>query len=542
MTDTAVRRVCRWDLADLCLEETSAHDLSLQALEDRLEEGLPDEHSVQYKLPADVLWTHARRAYRPAHSVLGILETMEREDEERSCRIHVYHITADDHASSVLEPPLHSDSGCLLSRFDADLRHGRACACPHPQYAASSSPSVPDAPPSVVEAPEEHIDWIDLFSVTTTAAVATSADDESSILFPTTRSVLHALRSLLGVDHGASPWVTDAPATHSSAASTMVLELQPSQVNERLTRFRVSDACPSWALHAVVPLCRCRMDWAPPGADEVSTSTTTLLIYKRLPPRDCLGRFHPETGEERPVPDCLWQSLVVKATDEATGLETSALQHRLVAPPYLDPRVHYPGLMEGLAAQLSVIRKEATEIAHWTAWPEQQHYQAVGDNGTPWNVFPLCYCFPAHAIENRQWIPTTNTCVPRTVEILRSVLGDTLRTALFSRLEPGAVLEAHSGWSDLANYVVRLHVPLVIPPGNLCGTWVDGCTATHTPDDDAWLCFDDSKIHRAFNYSTEPRIVLILDLERPTNWPRGTATGGHSEELDAFIQQMTAPR
>jgi Aspartyl/Asparaginyl beta-hydroxylase len=52
------------------------------------------------------------------------------------------------------------------------------------------------------------------------------------------------------------------------------------------------------------------------------------------------------------------------------------------------------------------------------------------------------------------------------------------------------------------------------------------------------LCFDDSKIHRAFNYSKSPRIVLILDLVRPSYLPLGTATGGHSDELDNFIAQM----
>jgi aspartyl/asparaginyl beta-hydroxylase (cupin superfamily) len=52
--------------------------------------------------------------------------------------------------------------------------------------------------------------------------------------------------------------------------------------------------------------------------------------------------------------------------------------------------------------------------------------------------------------------------------------------------------------------------------------------------------FDDSKVHRAFNYSKDlSRTVLIIDIARPTNmYPLGTATGGHSNELDAFIEQF----
>ena len=67
----------------------------------------------------------------------------------------------------------------------------------------------------------------------------------------------------------------------------------------------------------------------------------------------------------------------------------------------------------------------------------------------------------------------------------------------------------------------------------LCGTWVDGCVETH--EEGRVICFDDSKVHRAFNYSNEERVVLIIDLARPEGLPLGTATGGHSDELDDFI-------
>lgn len=67
----------------------------------------------------------------------------------------------------------------------------------------------------------------------------------------------------------------------------------------------------------------------------------------------------------------------------------------------------------------------------------------------------------------------------------------------------------------------------------LCGTWVDGCVETH--DEGSIIIFDDSKVHRAFNYSEEERIVLIIDLARPRTLPEGTASGGHTDDLDAFI-------
>jgi aspartyl/asparaginyl beta-hydroxylase (cupin superfamily) len=133
---------------------------------------------------------------------------------------------------------------------------------------------------------------------------------------------------------------------------------------------------------------------------------------------------------------------------------------------------------------------------------------------------------------------------------LLQTLGPILRTALFSRLDAGSRLGAHTGWEDLANHVLRIHIPLIVP-GNtsmandntsqnadnynmgLCGVWVDGCVDTH--EEGRIIVFDDSKVHRAFNYSNGERVVLIIDLARPQGLPIGTATGGHSDELDDFI-------
>lgn len=49
------------------------------------------------------------------------------------------------------------------------------------------------------------------------------------------------------------------------------------------------------------------------------------------------------------------------------------------------------------------------------------------------------------------------------------------------------------------------------------------------------MVFDDSKSHFAFNMTSKPRVVLIVDIKRPENLPLGTATGGHIAELDDLI-------
>jgi aspartyl/asparaginyl beta-hydroxylase (cupin superfamily) len=194
------------------------------------------------------------------------------------------------------------------------------------------------------------------------------------------------------------------------------------------------------------------------------------------------------------------------------------------------------------------LAEEARRIPQWTAWPEKTHYQSEYDESdhidsaypASWTVFPLCHTFPASDVSKRKFIPLTTGFVPKTTELLQS-LGPVLRTALFSRLEPRTTLGAHTGWSDLANHVLRVHIPLSVPADRghdgLCGTWVDGCVETHR--NGRIISFDDSKTHRAFNYSDEDRIVLILDLARPDEgFPMGTSTGGHTDELDKFINQF----
>ena len=526
---------------------------TLLQLEDFLQDGIRHDDPtqpppVEYKLRADVMWTDARRPYRPWETVLGLAEYFPDETQAAwmtsTCRVLTHQIVLDK-----------QEEGNYNNNNNKQL-----CHCPYPQPPWQKQEQQPTLSNGNDDSNlQEHlIDWIDA------SAIDSNHEEDSSLFFlPTPRSVVHFLRSLLGTDQAASPWVAAAAAADNKPHTprTVILAVPPQQAtpDSPLVRLRVSDACPSWVLHAVVPAFQ-----SPPvpntgDSEELSLAgcipnttncMSSLLIYQRLPPRDSLQTLHPLTQQPVPVPDCLWQSYVPKKApdDNDSDDEPPQVVHRLVAPPYLDAQVHYPDVLRILQDNLETIRDEAKHIAHWTAWPEQQHYQAVSDDdddddgggGAPWNVFPLCYCFPASDISQRKWVPLTTAFVPLTTQILQS-LGPVLCTALFSRLDPGARLEAHTGWADLANHVVRLHVPLEIPDGNLCGTWVDGCVMTHTAHG-PWICFDDSKTHRAWNYSAATRTVLILDLARPAAWPMGTATGGHSEELDAFIQQMSTPR
>mmetsp|Transcript_35726 Transcript_35726/g.52393 ORF Transcript_35726/g.52393 Transcript_35726/m.52393 type:complete len:275 (-) Transcript_35726:13-837(-) len=224
-------------------------------------------------------------------------------------------------------------------------------------------------------------------------------------------------------------------------------------------------------------------------------------------------------------------------TTPPTTPPTPKMAFRQVSPPYLNMHTEslYNSILSPLLSpkNLSLLINEALSIPQWAPWPEP-HYNT--DGGSDWTVFPLCHTFPAQHVSNRKWIQSTCAHTPHTAQLLRKHLGNTLRTALFSRLGPRTLLSAHTGWEDLANHVLRVHVPLRVPPGGLCGVWVDGCVEYHRKD--RVVIFDDSKVHRAFNHSEEERIMLIIDLERFDDLPRGTAVGGHTEELDKFIKEL----
>jgi hypothetical protein len=442
----------------------------------------------------------------------------------------------------------------------------------------------------------------------------------------TEAGVVQFLRSILTPSHDASPWETatdgiEEPYLPSPQIVVLVLNYSPNDGYENdfslLKTFRVSDAAPSWFLHGFVHL-----DTLEESPEEVfrqnsvdrpmkePTSASTLLIYKKLSPRQMLhanlpaspisdrgnedvgiinittgtadkaqtGETETETKTSHTIVEkgCLWEEYEAKEDDEIyeeqdgnddsnqipTSMETSNeqknRQYRLVSPPYLNLDEEYPGanLFARLFSKeaLDIFTEDALSVPQWTPWPETAHYKVSSfGNEKPWTVFPLCHCFPANEPDNFTWVPFTKSFVPRTCRLLEDALrydnGQSyLRTALFSQLAPRSVLEEHTGWADLANHVLRLHIPLVVPSNSdstgenddLCGTWVDGCVETHAVGRP--LLFDDSKTHRAFNYSDGDRIVLIVDLARPERLPLGTAESGHTEELDSFIEQMSVPK
>jgi len=482
-------------------------------IEDALMGRINDEDPVTYGVRYDAHWLNCNPpSVWPLSTFIGIMEDEGQGNEEHSVLVVEYK------CKPLSEPPSRGSS--------------RKCLPPHAEWLRTPLPQPEDDHRDTT-----HLSWID----------ARPVSSQTKGIVHTNAGALHLLRSILGPQQDTHPWCHEELYQTSLHKSDIVVLLL-AEVCPVLSDFRVSDASPQWFLHSILKLDdfrdgSVRSLFGIAEEEQVYPPSAVLYTYKRLTQRGSLMRNMPDTARAgdtsvKTPTGCLWESFV-PPDDEKDGDE---LRYRIQCPPYLNLEKEYGSLVASSLfseASLNSMKQEATQIPKWTPWPETQHYS--GDANS-WAVFPLCYCFPAHDPSKRVWVEATKAFCPKTCEILNHVLGSTLRTALFSQLAPDTILKAHTGWADLANHVLRLHIPLVVPEEGegLCGTWVDGCVETHEVGRP--LLFDDSKIHRAFNYSPDKtRIVLIVDLARPSSLPHGYADGGHTEELDAFIKQMSTP-
>jgi aspartyl/asparaginyl beta-hydroxylase (cupin superfamily) len=203
-------------------------------------------------------------------------------------------------------------------------------------------------------------------------------------------------------------------------------------------------------------------------------------------------------------------------------------------PAFYSWRTVFPFLQSLLDAR-PIIQEEARLASRWHDWPEDLYNPAEGHQ---WRVVPFLHTFPATDASKSAWVEAAVRACPRTAALLKRI--PTIRTALFSRMGPNTTLSPHTGWADLSNHVLRCHIPLDVPPPPdgapqpVCGMTVDGETRFHEEGD--VLVFDDSHLHTAFNlHPSLSRTILLVDLERPAGYPPGTATGGTTEELEAFM-------
>lgn len=87
--------------------------------------------------------------------------------------------------------------------------------------------------------------------------------------------------------------------------------------------------------------------------------------------------------------------------------------------------------------------------------------------------------------------------------------GDDCIHAAYSVMAPQTVLHRHTGPENRTGEFIRIHVPLIIPPGDVFFE-VNGEEVTW----DDIFGFDNQQVHSAHNYTNEYRLIFMIDIRR----------------------------
>ncbi len=177
---------------------------------------------------------------------------------------------------------------------------------------------------------------------------------------------------------------------------------------------------------------------------------------------------------------------------------------RVRAAPFVD-RAEF-GELAVLEAHWQTIRDEAGRLLGDGHIKAASGYTDIGFNSffrTGWKRFYL------------KWygsdLDSARVLCPETVALLHGI--PSIKAAMFASLPPGSRLVRHR---DPYAGSLRYHLGLSTPNSPACYIEVDG-QRYHWRDGEA-VMFDETFIHYAENTSTDQRVILFCDVERPLRW------------------------
>jgi hypothetical protein len=126
---------------------------------------------------------------------------------------------------------------------------------------------------------------------------------------------------------------------------------------------------------------------------------------------------------------------------------------------------------------------------------------AVYSNPGAWRTVGIKSATAGFVESNRSMYPTA-------FELSES-FGHECLLAGYSILEPNSVIYRHTDREHRDAKFIRIHIPLYVPNGDV-GAEVQGEVMKW---DDVWG-FNNQKLHGAWNYTSEHRVVFLIDLSR----------------------------
>jgi beta-hydroxylase len=169
--------------------------------------------------------------------------------------------------------------------------------------------------------------------------------------------------------------------------------------------------------------------------------------------------------------------------------------------PFIDLK-HFPQL-EPLRQNWQTIRDEGLHLFDEGYIRAAAGYNDLGFNSffrTGWKRFYLKWY--------EDFLPSATRLCPRTAALLASI--PSVNAAMFALLPPGARLNRHR---DPFAGSLRYHLGLSTPNSEDCRIFVDG--NLYYWRDGEGVIFDETFIHRAENNTSQPRLILFCDVERP---------------------------
>jgi beta-hydroxylase len=168
--------------------------------------------------------------------------------------------------------------------------------------------------------------------------------------------------------------------------------------------------------------------------------------------------------------------------------------------------------LKALRDNWRVIRDEAMTLFAQGQIKAADKYNDWGFNSffrTGWKRFYLKWY--------EQALPSAVANCPKTVELVNAI--PTIKGAMFANLPPGGRLVQHR---DPYAGSLRYHLGLVVPktPGE-CRIFIDGEPNSWREGED--LLFDETYLHYAENTTSDDRIILFCDVERPLHTRAMTA-------------------
>jgi len=153
-----------------------------------------------------------------------------------------------------------------------------------------------------------------------------------------------------------------------------------------------------------------------------------------------------------------------------------------------------------------VIRDEALALHSESRISDSKDLDDLGFNSffrTGWKRFYLKWYGSS--------LPSANALCPKTVALINSI--PNVKGAMFTMLPPGARLGAHR---DPYAGSLRYHLGLSTPESPACFINVDG--TDYSWKDGEAVMFDETFIHYAENKTDKNRIILFVDIKRPSKF------------------------